>query len=190
MICVLGVLRTELGIRIKAEMESWLKPVYNVIAVEQEPPGPLYEFPAISLALDLAIHTDEPVLYMHTKGAACPNWAQPWVRRLWMQEFGIPANAGKYLELTKTDSPVVATPITSSGGKHTWFNAFVVNPAAARLLREHIHIDKNRYFYENMPIGTDVDVKSPVAPAECPREVFERMFEVLHVDKAELSRHT
>lgn len=190
MICVLGVLRTELGIRIKAEMESWLKPVYNVIAVEQEPPGRMFEFPAISLALDVAIHSLEPVLYMHTKGAACPNWAQPWVRRLWMQEFGNPENARKYFDMANGAGPIVATPITSEEGKHTWFNAFVVNPTAAAILREHIRLDNNRYFYENMPLGTNVNVLSPVKTANCPREVFERMFEVLHVDKAELSRHT
>ena len=62
MLCVLGVLKTSKGLQIKNEMLSWLNTKHNVFCVEQEPPGKLFEYPAIYYAIKLAIEMKERVL--------------------------------------------------------------------------------------------------------------------------------
>lgn len=128
-LCVLGVLKTEIGLKIKEEMMSWLTKSYEVITVEQETPGRLYELPGISLAADLAVQTNHPVLYLHTKGAAMPNNAQPMVRKCWEIEFG--RNGDRYFELAKSDKPTVVAPLVARANRVCWFNGFVLNPAVA-----------------------------------------------------------
>ena len=53
--CVLGVLKTEEGLRIKEEMQLWLRDRYELICVEQDPPGVLIEFPAMMQAVQLSL---------------------------------------------------------------------------------------------------------------------------------------
>ena len=67
MICVFGVLKTKDGIKIRDEMLQWLEPLYDVLKIEQDPPGKLVEYPAIKFACQSAIEMNEPVLYLHTK---------------------------------------------------------------------------------------------------------------------------
>ena len=128
-LCVLGVLKTQLGLKIKEEMMAWLRKTYEVITVEQEAPGRLYELPGISLAAELAVQTDQPVLYLHTKGAAMPNDAQPMVRKCWEIEFG--QKSDLYFNLAKSDIPTVVAPLVAKSNKVCWFNGFVLNPAVA-----------------------------------------------------------
>ena len=144
--CVFGVLKTEAGLRIKEEMLSWLNEVYDVEIVEQEAPGVLFEYPAIWKATQVAIEINEPVLYIHTKGAAMDNGAQPIVRNFWKREFG--QNSDKYFKAVEGDKPLVSAPITNPEHKVAWFNAFVINPAAAKDLKPVLHAQEDRYWFE------------------------------------------
>ena len=86
--CVLGVLKTEEGLRIKEEMLAWLEPFYDVETVEVDPPNNIeFELPFIKRACEVALENRESVLYLHTKGAAMPNRAQPIVREMWKRIF-------------------------------------------------------------------------------------------------------
>lgn len=143
--CVLGVLKTEAGLKIKEEMLAWLSPIYEVFCVEQEAPGVLYEYPAIKMAADLAVDLDEPVLYLHTKGAAMPNQAQPMVRAFWQHEFTV--NSEKYFEMVNENKPLVSAPYTMKRNI-AWFNAFVMNPIAAKWLLTYLKPQSDRYWFE------------------------------------------
>ena len=61
--CVLGVLKSEEGLKIKEEMLSWLSPLYDVELVEVDPPNDkLFEYPFIKRACEKSIETNEPIL--------------------------------------------------------------------------------------------------------------------------------
>lgn len=167
---VLGVLNTERGITIKNEILENLKD-HNLLSIEQEPPGQQFEYPAIKHAITTAIELKEPILYLHTKGAANeippihknssgqsiatfmpPNatlkdW-QHCVRKMWYNEFGN-IYIYKYLNAVKGERPIVACPYTSSN-KATWFNGFIMNPSAASELQKVFKLTTNRYWYEVM----------------------------------------
>lgn len=153
--CVLGVLTTEAGLKIKEEMLSWLKPIYEVFCVEQEAPGVLYEYPAIKMAADLAVDLNEPVLYLHTKGAAMPNQAQPMVRAFWQHEFTV--NSEKYFEMVDDCKPLVSAPYTMHKNI-AWFNAFVMNPMAASKLLVYLKPQEDRYWFEQKIWNQDSSV--------------------------------
>ena len=149
--CVLGVLKTEEGLRIKEEMQLWLREKYELICVEQDPPGALIEFPAMMQAITLSLHTNEPVLYLHTKGAANIHGNQRFIRQLWQHEFG--EDADWYFKRVEEDKPKVAAPIVSKNKGITWFNGFVFNPAAANNMIKHLHIPNDRMWYEQGFLG-------------------------------------
>ena len=165
MICVLGVLKTEEGLRVKEEMLQWLRPVHNVYAVEQEAPGALYEFPAMALAFEMCHKAQTPVLYIHTKGAANPHMVQGMVRKMWQGEFGNPEKAKEYLKLVDGVEPRLAAPVVGDDSQ-TWFNAFVMNPAAAAVLRDTVRPSADRYFFERVARNTSVKVVSPRPPVD------------------------
>lgn len=165
MICVLGVLKTEEGLRIKDEMLQWLRPIHNVYAVEQEAPGSLYEFPAMALAIEMCHKTQAPVLYIHTKGAANHNKVQEMVRKMWQGEFGNQEKVNEYLNLVDGVEPRLASPVVGEDSQ-TWFNAFVMNHAAATVLRETIRPSTDRYFFECVARNTSVKVVSPRPPVD------------------------
>ena len=168
MLAVLGVLKTAEGLRIKAEMLSWLEKEYDVFCCEQDPPGRLYEFPAISCALHLAVRMDEPVLYIHTKGAgnavplnykdymmhptvrypteATPEDCQRVVRLMWQTEF-TGSRLQKYIDVLQTNEPRVACPF-SGKEKITWQNAWIINTSGAKELLKTFHLSSDRYYYE------------------------------------------
>lgn len=164
---VLGVLKTECGLKIKDEILEKLNK-HKFLIIEQEPPGKQAEYPAIKYAIKLAIELNEPILYLHTKGASnqipsitpgrktfanfMPSGAklkdwQPCVRKMWYHEFG--ENIDKYLETVNENKPIVACPYTGSG-KATWQNGFIMNPLAAKELQKVFHFTTNRYWYEVM----------------------------------------
>lgn len=148
-LCVFGILRTKEGLKIKDEMLKWLQPLYDVICVEQEPPGIEFEYPAIKKALELSIEKNQPVLYIHTKGAS--NTAevyQSYVRKIWQKLFGH-VERQKQCFSALDNSPMVLCPYTGIS-KATWFNAFIVNASAAKIALAHIKkpSECNRYFYE------------------------------------------
>jgi hypothetical protein len=171
-ICVFGVLLTDEGKKIKAEMLEWLEPIYEVHLIEQEPPGKLFEYPAIKEAIELSIERNLPVLYIHTKGAGnpvrgtapCPAYPvgyraidcmpsnrcnEDWqgcVRNMWKHEFT--ENRDKYFEAVNVDHSMVACPYHSKNNRITWQNAFVMNPQAAVEVKETFIQTTNRYYYE------------------------------------------
>lgn len=147
MICVFGVLRTKLGLEIKAEMMSYLKKYCDVLPIEQDPPGILYEWPGIYYACKTAVSLNEPVLYIHTKGAAHPRiWYQEPVKRMWREEFGTDKII-KYFEKARSIENSIICPLAGSN-KETWFNGFVISPSAANILLKTLHLDPDRYYYE------------------------------------------
>lgn len=169
--CVLGVLKTKEGLDIKAEMMQWLTKSYNVITVEQDPPGELFEHPAIATAASLSVALNQPVLYLHTKGAATVSQVQQVVRKMWQNEFAEPY---QYFAIATGPRPTIVAPEVSAD-KCTWFNGFVINPEAGKILEQHLHeIRSDRYFYESVARGTDIDVVTPYHNVE-----GHRIFELL-----------
>lgn len=184
MLGVLGVLLSERGKSIKQEILDNL-PMHSWSCIEQEMPGKYAEYPALKHAIKVAIEMNEPVLYLHTKGAYneipkisgkisfhtfMPSGAnlkdwQPSVRKMWYHEFG--ENIDKYLETVNENKPIVACPYTGSG-KATWQNGFIMNPLAAKELQKVFHFTTNRYWYEVM-FGEckNVEVKGIISNKIC-----------------------
>lgn len=150
-LCVFGVLKTETGLRIKQEMLSWLNPLYNVLCIEQDPPGTMFEYPAIKYALKLSIEMNEPVLYIHTKGAAHKNmkyYSQDKIRKLWKMYFGNENTIKSIFNIFEnTEEPLVICHFTGKT-KATWFNSFFINPSAAKMVNLKEPNKVQRYYYE------------------------------------------
>lgn len=155
-LCVFGCLLNDTGKQIKREMLNWLEPEYDVLCIDQEPPGKLFEYPAIKYAINLAIDTNQAVLYLHTKGAAHPfSYGQNIIRNNWKHEFTV--RKSEYFKYTGDKLPHVTTLYTGTN-KETWFNAFVINPAAAKELLKTFHWDSNRFYFERMFCKTNIPV--------------------------------
>lgn len=146
--CVMGVLKTAAGIRIKEKITNYLEPRFKIFYVEQDPPGRMFEYPGIMFALQLAIDINKPTLYIHTKGAADPHhmWYQTPVKKLWEYEFGTDKVLRTYQRVC-TDIPTVICPIAGSE-KQTWWNGMIINSAAAKEIQKTFHFDRDRYYYE------------------------------------------
>lgn len=175
-LCVLGSqIGTNAGRQIKAELYGWLSKVFDVITVDADSTVK-NEYPFIKKVIELSIESNKPVLYIHTKGAcnviskafglnaktevtipvdALPYDSQIIARRMWKHEFT--TNYEKYLTVVSSNDPIVACPYTG-GDKTTWQNAFVINPSAAKELRQSFHEDTNRYYYERMFEHTNIKV--------------------------------
>lgn len=145
--CVLGVLKTDIGLKIKDEMLAWLNPVYDVTLVEVNPPNDIeFELPFIKKACEVAIKNNEPVLYLHTKGAAMPNNAQPLVREFWRRVFTDELDT--YFKYVNTDSATCSAPIVNRDKATCWFNGYIMNVAAAKQILSILSIHSDRYWYE------------------------------------------
>ena len=156
--CVLGVLKTEEGLRIKDEMLEWLTPDYDVAIAEQEAPGVLFEYPFVKKACEVSMLYDEPVLYLHTKGAANPNPLQAVVRRLW--QYAFIKEKEIYFNTVAIPKPVVSTLIASFEQKICWFNGFVMNSAAAKNISAVLKPTEKRFWFEH---GMLIDAKVGIA---------------------------
>ena len=148
MLCVFGVLKNRRGLFIRDRISEYLKKRFDIFYVEQEPPGVMFEYPAIRCALNIAIKMNEPVLYIHTKGAVDPNhaWYQKNAKQLWEHEFGTD-KAFEIFERADVDVPMIVCQIIGAHNE-TWFNGKVINPAAAKIILETFHLDRDRYYYE------------------------------------------
>lgn len=158
MLSVMGVLKTAKGLIIKERLTKYLKPRFDILYIEQEPPGKLYEYPAIKYALKLAIEMDEPVLYIHTKGASDPHhmWYQTPVKKLWEQEFGTKKVEDSYKKVCCAE-PTIICPIAGTHNE-TWWNGMIINPSAAKLilptlktpnvLTDRVVSPNSRWYYE------------------------------------------
>jgi len=181
--CVLGDLKTAEGLKIKEEMLGWLNEKYDVTLVEVDPPNELYEFPFIKKAAELAITSNEPVLYIHTKGAAMQNNAQPMVREFWKYEFT--ENIDKYFDMP--EKATVIAPYTLHK-KIAWFNAFTINPKAAKRLIAYLKPQQDRYWFEqkiwNETDAIDViGIHDSIVEWEDPWQAFLQLFSLMLINK-------
>ena len=156
-LCVLGVLRTNLGLAIKAEMLKWLLPNYEVICVEQESPGIMFEYPAIQTAAALSVARNKPVLYLHTKGASNPviYRHQVMIRKIWSIEFT--QNKNTYFNAAKTKEPTIICPY-SGDKQQTWWNGMIINIEAAKVLLNNMILTNRRHYYEEMCSELNINV--------------------------------
>lgn len=147
--CVLGVLASKRGLWIRDELRSWLDRSYNVTEVHADPPNDReFERPFLRKACEMAIATGEPVLYVHTKGAANKFVSAPMVRDIWEQSFGVDTES--YFRAVSTEEPTAASPLVSSRKHVCWFNGYVLNVAAARAMLAHLDkpVYRDRFWYE------------------------------------------
>ena len=145
--CVLGVLKTEEGLRIKEEMLLWLNPLYDVETIEIDPPNnELFELPFIKRACEVAVESNEPVLYIHTKGAAMHNYCQPIVRAMWEDAFT--SHSEFYFSLVNQTFSAASAPFVNSTASVCWYNGFVMNSAAAKNILEILKPHRDRYWFE------------------------------------------
>ena len=129
-------------------MLSWLTETYNVICIYQEPPGKLYEYPALRAAQYFVSNSDkyEYCLYIHTKGAGNPNPIQQRIKNMWKVEFGSKKFQEYINAISDKDSPIVACPFAGPD-RQTWYNGFFANKKAWNDL-DIIKPTDNRYLFE------------------------------------------
>ena len=82
-----------------------------IIEVEQDPPGKLFEYPALKVLIDKCIQDNIPYLYIHTKGAANTTSVNGNVRKIWKHEFST-SRFNNYTKLLQSDIPLVICPWT------------------------------------------------------------------------------
>lgn len=171
MLVVLGCLMNEYGIQIKSEILDHLKE-HDIFCVKQEPPGKLFEYPGIKTTAKMSVDMNEPVLYIHTKGAGNPipqylytklpnksiaddmppgakpeDW-QKSVRKFWYNEY-TGDRLKDYLNALDMSIPCVVCPFTGKD-KSTWQNAFIINPLAGIEILNNLKLTSNRDYYEHI----------------------------------------
>lgn len=150
--CVFSIMDNDSGKKIYNEMIKWLRPNYEVMECWHD--WSQFEFPGINMAMNYSLQSNEPVLYIHSKGAGNHNECQPIIRKGWKKE--LTTNKDKYIEAIKQHD--VVTMITGNE-KHTWFNSFMATPKAFKAIESMLkEPNPNRYFYEDMWLNTDIDV--------------------------------
>ena len=146
-ICILGVLANEKGLKIADSMLQWLLPEYDVYCVYQKYPGILYEYPALRFAQWFSLLFNiSVVLYVHTKGAFNQNSSQARIRTIWRHEFTNPRK-DIYIQLLKKNMFDIALPFRA--GKCTWFNGMFISKRAFNLTKT-IQYESNRFHYESL----------------------------------------
>ena len=124
-VCILGVLANEKGLKIADSMLQWLLPEYDVYCVYQKYPGILYEYPALRFAQWFSLLFNiSVVLYVHTKGAFNQNSGQAKIR-----------------------TSIIALPFRA--GICTWFNGMFISKRAFNLTNT-IQYKNNRFNYESL----------------------------------------
>ena len=115
LVCVLGILVNNNGIKIAKEMINWLTEEYEIYKIYQKYPGTLYEYPALRFSQWLTEnHNISFLLYLHTKGASHQSFRDYTmiIRKFWEYEFTKPKNL-KYFCLTQTN---FASPLSKIAG--------------------------------------------------------------------------
>ena len=144
-ICVLGVLVNQVGIKIEKEMLDWLMPEYDVYCVYQKSPGILYEYPAIRFTQWILEKLNKSLaLYLHSKGASHVSLYQQYIRNFWKIEFKSPRNK-IYIKCILNNKTDVSSPFRSN--RVTWYNGMFISKRAFDIIGE---VPKfiNRYLYE------------------------------------------
>lgn len=171
-VCVFGCLLSENGKKIKKEMLSWLTTKYDVICVNQEYPGTLYEWPAMKFARQYSIDNNVPVLYIHTKGAFNENKGQEKVRKLWKQEFI--DNYDWYENIVLNDSNAVAAPFVADCPHGiTWFNGFIAGPDAWKKTNLD-YPSESRWIYEYIFKNCEINQHSRIISSVNINNCFKR----------------
>lgn len=139
--CIFSIMNCPLGNKIANEMIVWLKPLFDVTEVYHN--GKEWEWPGINAACALSLSINEPVLYIHTKGAGHDNSAQKPIRDFWKKE--LTTKLPLYEKALETHD--VVCPITGKE-KQTWFNMFMANPKAWDTIQNSLIKPnlENRYF--------------------------------------------
>lgn len=155
--CVLCAVNNDRGREIEKNMLEWLSHLYEVHVVWHD--GTQYEYPGLKYLQELCINSNEPCLYLHTRGAFnyYPN-TTPYTHKMWQDEFSNKAKI--YFDLVNTDDPTVACPFTGIN-KHTWYNGFVANPAAMKKIPT-IEPSTNRMIYERLFKDSEVLVRGVI----------------------------
>ena len=146
-ICVLGVLANQAGIKIKKEMLDWLMSEYDVYCVYQKSPGILYEYPAIRFANWILEKLNKSLaLYLHTKGAAHDRLSQQFIRNFWKIELKSPRNK-IYIKPILNNQTDVSVPFRIN--RITWYNGMFISKRAFDIIGE---VPKfiNRFLYEGV----------------------------------------
>ena len=146
LVCVLGILANENGLKIEKEMLKWLLTEYEVYKVYQKYPGTLYEYPALRFAQWLVeINNISFILYLHTKGATHHSmlYGDIYIRKFWAKQFTKPKNS-IYISKILQNITDIATPL--SYGITTWYNGMFISNRAFKL--NNIYSHKNRFIYE------------------------------------------
>lgn len=151
-ICVLGIVDSERGRAIAKDMLAWLEPKYEVIQVLHD--GTRFEEPALVEAQTTSLIRQEPVLYLHTRGAYNVHKTTAPTHRMWRDQFGT-EKTDRYFRLIDSTHPIVACPFTGSKGV-TWYNGFVANPSAWKIVQ--IPAPSERMQYERLFVNSGIDV--------------------------------
>lgn len=163
-LCVLGCLLTEAGEAIKREMIEQFRKKYDIIAVNQEPPGKFYEFPALSFAQIVSIKSDKPVLYVHTKGAGHSQnvYNQAKCRKMWYDEFI--NHYDEYINYLTVHSDEVMCPFTGST-KYTWINGFMAGVTAWKNVKIQQTVDRfyYEYIFRDYPVNIHGRIRNDVS---------------------------
>lgn len=141
---VFGIADTPDGHDIADEMMCWLFQEYEVHAVIHD--GKLFEQPALRYAQRLSLLTDQPVLYIHTKGAYNKPIRSQRIRDLWRLEFG--HNKDFYFKRAKEPGARVICPFTGPD-RMTRYNGFVANADAWGVIPE-IRPNADRMVFEKL----------------------------------------
>lgn len=141
-IAVIGCLKTEKGMKILKELLTWVPTKFHTYIVYQEPPGKLFEYPAIKVAQDLSIIHNKSVLYIHTKGAAIDRKESPFIRNKWKELFL--DNYVWCIDNLEKENTILCN--FTGRNKITWYNGFFANASAWKNAK--ITKESDRYFYE------------------------------------------
>jgi len=147
-ICIFGVLESDLGLKIESEMLEWLLIEYDVYCIYQDYPGIYYEYPAIRFAQwFLKTKEIDLCLYIHTKGAFFHHNFQKYVRNCWKSEYS-GKRKFKYINPLKKGIADI-TSILTNKNRIMWFNSYFITIQAFNIINE-IKFKDNRYNYEGM----------------------------------------
>ncbi len=141
-IAVIGCLKTDKGMKILKELLSWVPNKFHTYIVYQDPPGNLYEYPAMKWAKDIAKIYNKPVMYIHTKGAVYTRRENDWVRANWKDFY---LNHFDWINKNISNNNTVCCLYTGKT-KIPWFNNFIATPDAweqAKIIQTN-----DRWYYE------------------------------------------
>lgn len=190
-VCILGILVNNRGIKIAKSMLDWLLPEYDVYCVYQKYPGRLFEYPALRFAQWLSLMFNiKIILYLHTKGAFFQNVSQKKIRKIWKKEFTKPRK-NIYIKLLKQNITDISLPFRN--GECTWFNGMFISQRAFNSIYTIGYNSTYRWYYEEL-FGhlkkklNSIRYKGVLSDKIVPRYMFPKINKYLHYYKKIRSR--